>query len=170
MSKAFPNGLQLQRIAKNAGILRAIPHYSHQLLRQCCNAVSPRLSSPVMKCNRICRACATNWSPIKVTLKLSPPCKLQEHLCRTAPSLSALRLALTLLRDIQERAASRSSTQAIREAYVNYHGGFALDVPHWLERYRQQDGRLSQQQASHTVTRARESLWRKVLIPSCIPC
>jgi len=87
----------------------------------------------------------------------------REQYAEQRQRLSEQHLALRLLREVRERAITRSFTEAIREAYVNYRGGFVLDLPEWLELYRQDDGGRSQKRGSVTLARARASRGRAIL-------
>lgn len=77
-------------------------------------------------------------------------------------TLRELRDHLYLLRDARKRGAT---VAAVREAYVNAHGGLTLDIPPWLEKLEQQwkvlyrEG-LSERTASKLVSILREALIR----------
>jgi len=68
--------------------------------------------------------------------------------------------ALALLQD----ARARGGTQAtVREAYVNVYGGFALDLPAWLEVVEQQLGEVRPARWSDPKAALREGLLRQSL-------
>lgn len=77
--------------------------------------------------------------------------------------LSEQQLALRLLREVRERTLTRPFIQAVREAYVNYRGGFVLDLPGWLERYRQEERARHQLRDGVPRARARAARGRAIL-------
>jgi CHAT domain-containing protein len=77
--------------------------------------------------------------------------------------LTEQQLALRLLREVRERTLTRPFLLAVREGYVNYRGGFVLDLPDWLEQYRQEDGQHRQVRDSVTLARARAARGRATL-------
>lgn len=67
---------------------------------------------------------------------------------------------LLMLRDMQTRIAQSNYQQAIRETYINWGGGFLLDLPVWLEEVLQQERQLHQQGRPDQTALARTTLWR----------
>src|SRR5205807_4773803 len=66
-----------------------------------------------------------------------------------------VRDALVLLQDARIRG---ETVKAIREAYVNMHGGFVLDLPPWLEEVEQQLAELKRKEHPEQTAEARVSL------------
>ena len=71
-----------------------------------------------------------------------------------------VREAWVVLRDIHRRGGSK---QAIGDAYVNACGGFALDVPRWLEHIEHSDMRLRKAGRCNHVAQSRVALWRSAI-------
>src|SRR5712691_9488295 len=71
-----------------------------------------------------------------------------------------IREAWVVLRDIHRRGGSK---QAIGDAYVNAYGGFALDVPRWLEHIEHSDMRLRKAGRCNHVAQSRVALWRSAI-------
>ncbi len=97
---------------------------------------------------------------------LHPPSAalLNELLAQEANnSKEALRLrgALALLEDAQRRGGS---AEAIRQTYVDAHGGFALDLPPWLEAVEQQLSELRREGQPHQTAQAYIDLLRDALV------
>lgn len=67
---------------------------------------------------------------------------------------------LTLLRDIRTRT---NTIDPIREAYVNRYGGFALDLPAWLEETEKQITFLKKLRRPERTNRRQEQLLRQTL-------
>jgi hypothetical protein len=67
---------------------------------------------------------------------------------------------LALLRDIRTRTTAINS---IREAYVNMYGGFALDLPGWLEEVEKQISFLQKLHRPERTSRRQEQLLRQAL-------
>ncbi len=82
---------------------------------------------------------------------------LMEELRRTGGQPAETQRLREALRVLQDARARGGTVQAIREAYVNTSGGFALDLPAWLETLGQQLVELKRvQPAYQTGARRRE--------------
>ena len=66
-----------------------------------------------------------------------------------------------LLRDIHQRGGTLN---AIREAYVNAYGGFALDLPQWLEKVEEKQALLRRLNRPERTTRAQVALLREAFM------
>ncbi|MFL5592411.1 MAG: CHAT domain-containing protein [Ktedonobacteraceae bacterium] len=71
-----------------------------------------------------------------------------------------VRAHLRILQDIRARGGG---IQAIREGYVNARGGFALDLPRWLQQVEREHARLAQQRRPDQTVESRALLWHKAL-------
>ncbi|HEX6818558.1 MAG TPA: CHAT domain-containing protein [Ktedonobacterales bacterium] len=75
-------------------------------------------------------------------------------------ALNSLAIHRAILRSARARGDSQS---AIRDAYIDVHGGLALDVPEWLAAIEQQSDALEQQGQSAQPARDRVALWQAAL-------
>ena len=100
--------------------------------------------------------------PELLTTETGYECILNELIENSPPDkIRSLRDYLKLLSDVYARG---STVAAIREAYVNVHGGFNLDLPPWLEEVKRQfDKLIAFGQPAQTAT-ARVKLLRDALI------
>ncbi|GCE28560.1 hypothetical protein KDA_40440 [Dictyobacter alpinus] len=71
-----------------------------------------------------------------------------------------LREAILLLQDAQRRGGN---IQAIRESYINLYGGFALDLPSWLETVEQELIELFKESSPEMTAEARVTLLQGAL-------
>src|SRR5216684_425305 len=76
-------------------------------------------------------------------------------------ALRELRDHLFLLRDARKRG---TNVAAVREAYVNAHGGLTLDIPPWLEKLEQQWKVLYREGLSEQITSRLVSILREALV------
>ncbi|QBD74845.1 CHAT domain-containing protein [Ktedonosporobacter rubrisoli] len=75
-------------------------------------------------------------------------------------SLVAANILWELLFDARRRGGN---VQAVREAYVNQFGGFALDIPDWLSTCFERDQALGERGRRYQTARERIALWQEAI-------
>jgi len=99
------------------------------------------------------------------------PIEIEAHSSRGARRADEVSNRLALLRDIRARG---STVTAIREVYVNVYGGFALDLPTWLEEAERRLNRLrgkhpDDRSAKQTALLLQQALTRGLAEKNLVP-